>query len=208
MILHRDVSAGNILLDERGNGYLADVGLARAAEATAGGNQQVSHLSTQRLFGKPGYMDPIIMHDGQASQLTDSYALGITLLVSLTGRGALGLLNACDYALDEPDTAEGIAAADAGWSAAQAEELALVEAAGEVGETAAAEERLCDLCWDAPRSVRFACGHALYCETCAPRVLERDSNCPACRQPALPIVATGRLVAAQTTFCYDDALLD
>ncbi|EOD25734.1 hypothetical protein EMIHUDRAFT_64714, partial [Emiliania huxleyi CCMP1516] len=94
MILHRDVSAGNILLDERGNGYLADVGLARAAEATAGGNGQVSHLSTQRIFGKPGYMDPIITQDNQASQLTDGYALGITLLVSLTGRGAVGLLNA------------------------------------------------------------------------------------------------------------------
>ena len=45
---------------------------------------------------------------------------GITMLVALTGRGALGLLNACDDALEEPDTAEGIAAADAGWSAAQA----------------------------------------------------------------------------------------
>uniref|UniRef100_A0A0D3K468 Protein kinase domain-containing protein n=1 Tax=Emiliania huxleyi (strain CCMP1516) TaxID=280463 RepID=A0A0D3K468_EMIH1 len=89
LILHRDISAGNILLDERGNGYLADVGLARAAEATAGSSQQVSHLSTQRIFGKPGYMDPIIMQDGQASVLTDGYALGITLLVSLTGRGAL-----------------------------------------------------------------------------------------------------------------------
>ncbi|EOD25027.1 hypothetical protein EMIHUDRAFT_53741, partial [Emiliania huxleyi CCMP1516] len=94
MILHRDVSAGNILLDERGNGYLADVGLARAAEATAGANGQVSHLSTQRIFGKPGYIDPIISLDNQASQLTDGFALGITLLVSLTGRGAVGLLNA------------------------------------------------------------------------------------------------------------------
>ena len=91
MILHRDVSAGNILLDELGNGFLADVGLARAAEATAGGSQQVSHLSTQRIFGKPGYMDPIITQDNQASQLTDGYALGITLLVALTGRGAVGL---------------------------------------------------------------------------------------------------------------------
>ncbi|EOD28955.1 hypothetical protein EMIHUDRAFT_72922, partial [Emiliania huxleyi CCMP1516] len=89
MVLHRDVSAGNILLDERGNGYLADVGLARAAEATAGGSQQVSHLSTQRIFGKPGYMDPIISLDNQASQLTDGFALGITLLVALTGRGAV-----------------------------------------------------------------------------------------------------------------------
>jgi len=79
---------------------------------------------------------------------------------------------------------------------------ALVEAAGEVEEKAGVEERLCDLCWDAPRSVRFACGHALYCEACAPRVLERDSNCPACRQPALPIAATGRLVAEQATFVH------
>ncbi|EOD31940.1 hypothetical protein EMIHUDRAFT_364686 [Emiliania huxleyi CCMP1516] len=79
---------------------------------------------------------------------------------------------------------------------------ALVEAAGAVEETAGAEERLCDLCYDAPRSVRFACGHALYCEACVPRVLERDTNCPACRQPALPIAATGRLVAAQTTFVH------
>ncbi|EOD04404.1 hypothetical protein EMIHUDRAFT_453901 [Emiliania huxleyi CCMP1516] len=225
MILHRDVSAGNILLDERGNGFLADVGLARAAEATAG---QVSHLSTQRIFGKPGYMDPIISLDGQASQLTDGFALGITLLVALTGRGALGLLNECYDALEEPDTAEGIAAADAGWSAAQAEELArlvvglayerkrkrmpladalprleaMTEAAGEMAaspppslagavaaEADADAERQCDLCWSAPRSVRFACGHALYCEACVPRVLERDTNCPTCRQPALPIAA-------------------
>ena len=83
------------------------------------------------------------------------------------------MLDECDDALEEPDTAEGsIAAADAGWSAAQAEELArlvvglalvrkkrrmplaealprleaLVEAAGEVEETARAEERLCDVC--------------------------------------------------------------
>ena len=78
-------------------------------------------------MGEPcpaSYMDPIISLDNQASQLTDGFALGITLLVSLTGRGAVGLLNACDYALEEPDTAEGIAAADAGWSAAQAEEVA------------------------------------------------------------------------------------
>ncbi|EOD23092.1 hypothetical protein EMIHUDRAFT_308426 [Emiliania huxleyi CCMP1516] len=79
---------------------------------------------------------------------------------------------------------------------------ALVEAAGEVEETAGVEERQCDLCWNAPRSVRFACGHALYCETCAPRVLERDTNCPACRQPALPIAATGTQVAEQATFVH------
>ena len=32
---------------------------------------------------------------------------------------------------------------------------ALAEAAEEVEETAAADERQCDLCWDAPRSVRW-----------------------------------------------------
>ncbi|EOD15874.1 hypothetical protein EMIHUDRAFT_245478 [Emiliania huxleyi CCMP1516] len=117
-----------------------------------------------------GDMDPIIMQDNQASQLTDGYALGITLLVALTGRGAVGLLNACDDALEEPDTAESIAAADAGWSAAQAEELA-----------------------------RLVVGLAL---ACAPRVLERDTNCPACRQPAFPIAAVGAHVAAQTTFVH------
>merc|ERR1712091_799997 len=66
---------------------------------------------------------------------------------------------------------------------------ALAEAAGEMaaspppslaGSVAAGAdadaERQCDLCWSAPRSVRFACGHALYCEACVPRVLERDTN--------------------------------
>ena len=112
-------------------------------------------------------------------------------LVLRAHHDAVGLLDECDDALEEPDTAGSIAAADAGWSAAQAEELtrlvvglafvrkkkrmplaealprleALVEAVGEVEETAGAEERQCDLCYDAPRSVRFACGHALYCET-------------------------------------------
>jgi len=85
---------------------------------------------------------------------------------------------------------------------AEAAEAETPSLAGAVTAEADGEVRLCDLCWSAPRSVRFACGHALYCEACVPRVLERDTNCPTCRQPALPIANRGAHVAAQTTFVY------
>ena len=88
VVLHRDVKPANMLLDAQLNCKLGDVGLARASAALNPGGGQ-THLSTRRLLGTPGFIDPLYTETGQYSQLTDGYALGISLLMCLSGRPAV-----------------------------------------------------------------------------------------------------------------------
>eukprot|EP00961_Rhodomonas_salina_P064877 872974-Rhodomonas_salina.1 len=74
-ILHRDVKAANILLDERGRARLCDAGLARvSSELQPEGSR--SHVSSQRLVGTHGFLDPAYMATGRIDAATDGYALG------------------------------------------------------------------------------------------------------------------------------------
>ena len=67
-----------------------------------------------------------------ASQVTDGFALGVTLLMVLTGRSAVGLIEACDEALsDNPSLAPDIADATAAWpDAVTTEVVKVVEGCG------------------------------------------------------------------------------
>ena len=62
-------------------------------------------------------------------------------------------------------------------------------------------ERLCIVCEERPRSVRFACGHALACAVCLPRVVARGA-CPTCGTPfgAAPVAERGDHVRVAPTF--------
>jgi len=100
VMLHRDIKPANILLDAQLNAKLADVGLACTAPTLGHAGQ--THLSTQNVVGSPAFIDPLYMGTGQYSEITDGYALGISLLVCLTARPAVGLLEACADALEEP----------------------------------------------------------------------------------------------------------
>ena len=102
-MLHRDVKPSNILLDERGHARLADVGLAKMADAAAA---RATHMSTRHVQGTPGFMDPLIMNGLQHSELTDGFAAGITLLMALVGLPATGLDNQCRYMLRHPTRPE------------------------------------------------------------------------------------------------------
>lgn len=78
-VIHHDVKPSNVLLREDGSPHLADFGLSRTVDDR-------SHPDT--LVGTLAYMAPEQFLGQGASTASDVYALGVTLLESLTGRRA------------------------------------------------------------------------------------------------------------------------
>lgn len=82
-ILHRDIKPGNILLDEAGELYLTDFGLARLVVSEG------DVTATTALLGTPSYMAPEQASDQKTAAITaatDVYALGAVLYYLLTGK--------------------------------------------------------------------------------------------------------------------------
>jgi len=78
-IVHRDFKPGNVLLDERGNTYLADFGLAKITESS-------SDITGTMIIGTPDYMAPEQARSGDITGSVDVYALGVTIYQMLTGQ--------------------------------------------------------------------------------------------------------------------------
>ncbi|CAL5396303.1 unnamed protein product [Camellia sinensis] len=83
-IIHRDVKAANILLDEYCEPVVGDFGWAKLLD------HQDSHITTA-VRGTVGHIAPEYLSTGQSSEKTDVFGFGILLLELITGQRALEL---------------------------------------------------------------------------------------------------------------------
>lgn len=81
-IVHRDLKAANILLDDDFEAVLGDFGLAKLVDA------RLTHVTTQ-VRGTMGHIAPEYLTTGKSSEKTDVFGYGITLLEIVTGQRAI-----------------------------------------------------------------------------------------------------------------------
>ncbi|KAG9451066.1 hypothetical protein H6P81_011031 [Aristolochia fimbriata] len=83
-IIHRDLKAANILLNENFEAVLGDFGLAKLVDT------KMTHVTTQ-IRGTMGHIAPEYLSTGKSSEKTDVFGYGITLLELVTGERAIDL---------------------------------------------------------------------------------------------------------------------
>ncbi|MBL8155646.1 MAG: protein kinase [Anaerolineae bacterium] len=79
-IVHRDLKPANILLDEQGNAYVADFGIAKKLTAEA------QAPSLEDRYGSPAFISPEQVTGRPVSPQSDIYSLGLVIYVLLTGQ--------------------------------------------------------------------------------------------------------------------------
>jgi len=75
-VIHRDVTPGNVMIDEEGSVKLLDFGIAAPVHGGTAGE----------VFGTPGHMPPEQLEGRRLSPATDLFALGTVLVEAWSGR--------------------------------------------------------------------------------------------------------------------------
>lgn len=79
-VVHRDLKPANVLLDEDGNAYLSDFGIAKDV-----GDPQGGQTGSGMIVGSPDYLAPEQARSDPVTPQTDIYSLGVMLYEMLAG---------------------------------------------------------------------------------------------------------------------------